>query len=50
MHLFLALMAFACIVNIRLPHLKKLVGYHRVSIASGVMRQYAPATLEAVSA
>ena len=37
-------------VNIRLPHLKKLAGYHRVSSASGVMRQYAPATLEAVSA
>src|SRR5712691_9572872 len=37
-------------VNIRLPHLKKLAGYHCVSIASGVMRQYAPATLEAVSA
>ena len=37
-------------VNIRLPHLKKLAGYHRVSSASGVMRQYTPATLEAVSA
>ena len=37
-------------VNIRLPHLKKLAGYHGVSSASGVMRQYAPATLEVVSA
>jgi hypothetical protein len=40
----------AMLVNIRLPHLKKLAGYHRVSSASGVMRQYTPATLEAVSA
>src|SRR3989442_2546610 len=37
-------------VKIRLSHSTRLAGSHRVVIAPGVVRQHAPATLEADSA